>query len=525
MDMESKTVEEQTTDTAERTDTEEKRDNDTLDPRLLQDDSSTHWTTVSPPVVLTKQGESSTEAQESVRAELHQSDEMEVSSDDTVVNDDKDFGAEIARISSGHNTLDDVADNTEDIDVNNTRVSGGHFSGGHYVLDDIADNTEELDADDAGDSIGHYNLDDIALPKCYHTEDTDFSIENDAHNTREASVTRFETSGWDRFNDLVNSRSDADAPQNFTPAKNNENPAEGRQIISVSPELNIDHTEEPDPAEEFEESPPNSNSTGTETEPSKESDEMSELTEVPTNSVASLNQANVEIEPFNFLGCPDKVRQRILRHVLHTEKIIKPYYNFGALELPAHKATRENYPTVVAAFAGHAELVDQTTTILYGENSFHLRHAKVALWWLKRIGAANVSKLKDLYVTLDEGVADHFGTRKETIWRHAFSLLHEHQQLYSLSVGFRGWTTQTSTEDGLSSEDSRVWGPRYAVLRMLLQWRGLGDAEVHPGAFVTEEDANVLVNALVMQPGETSGDIRKIEDLIKAPVGSKYSFA
>ena len=516
MDMESKTVEEQTTDTAERTDMEEKRDNDTLDPRLLQYDSSTHWTTVSPPVVLTKQGESSTEAQESVRAELHQSDEMEVSSDDTVVQDDEDFGAEIARISSGHNTLDDVADNTEDI---NTRVSGGHFSGGHYVLDDVADNTEELDA---GDSIGHYNLDDIALPQCYHTEDTDFSIENDAHNT---SVTRFETSDWDTFNDLVNSRSNANAPQTFTPAKNNENPAEERLIISVSPELDIDHTEEPDPAEEFEETSPNSNSTDTETEPSKESDEMSEITEVPTNSVASLNQDNVEIEPFNFLGCPDKVRQRILRHVLHTEKIIKPYYNFGALELPANKATRENYPTVAAAFAGDAELVDQTTTILYGENAFHLRHAKVALWWLKRIGAANVSKLKDLYVTLDEGVVDHFGTRKETVWRHAFSLLHAHQRLDSLSVGFNGWTMQTSTEDGLSSEDSRVWGPRYAVLRMLLQWRGLGDAEIVPGAFVTTEYANVLADAVVMQPGETSGDVRRFEDLIRAPVGSKYSFA
>ena len=518
MDMKSETVEQETTDRTKRTDMKEKRDDGTVDPRMLQVDSSMHWTATGPPV-LTEQFESPTEAQESVRAELG---EMEVcsDSDSTAVNDDEDFGADIARVFSGHSTLGDVADNTEDIDVNDTGVSGGHFSGGHYVLDDIAGNTEELDADYAGDSIGHDTLDDIALPQCYHTEHID------VHNTRETSVTRLATSGEeDMFNDLVNSPSNANAPQNFTPAKTNENPAEGRLIISVSPEPDIDHTEGPDPAEEFEETPPNSNSTDTETEPSKESDEMSDSTEVPTNSVASFNQNNVEIPPFNFLGCPDNVRQHILRHVLHNNKTIKPYYNFGSLELPAHMATRENYPTVVAAFAGYAELVDQTTTILYGENFFHLRDAQVALWWLKRIGSDNVSKLRYLFVIFDEGVADHFGTRREAVWRRAFSILHDHQQLYNLSIGFQSWTMQTSSEDGLNSEDSRVWGPRYAILRMLLKWRGLLDAEIAPGAFVTSDYACVLANAVVMQPGETSAEVERFEDLIKAPVRTKYSFA
>ena len=503
---------------------EEKKDDGTLDPRMLQDDSSTHWTTVNPPVVLTKQGESSAEAQESVRAELKGPDEMEVcsDSDNTVVpNDDVKFGADIARVSTGHYTLDDIADNTEDFDVNNTWVSGGHFSGGHYILDDVADNTGGLGADNAGDSIGHYSLDDSTLPRCYHTEDINVNnttdsvlqvgIEDNAHNTRETSVTRLAISGEDMSNDLKNPPSNATAPQNFTLAKHNENPAEGRLVISVSPELDIDQTEE------FEELSPNSNSTGSETEPSKESDEMSESTEVPTNPV--------DIQPFNFLGCPDKVRHIILRHVLENNRPIRPYYNFGSLELPAHMANQENYPTVVAAFAGNADLVDQATTILYGVNEFQLRRADVALWWLKRIGPTNVSKLSCLSVSLDEGVADHFGTRKEAVWRRAFSLLHERHRLYSLAIDFKDWTLQTTTEDGLNSEDGRVWGPRYAILRMLLQWRGLGDAEMEPGSFVTDDAADVLEDAVTMQPGETSGAVRKFEDVIRTPVGSRYSFA
>lgn len=84
---------------------------------------------------------------------------------------------------------------------------------------------------------------------------------------------------------------------------------------------------------------------------------------------------------------------------------------------------------------------------------------------------------------------------------------------------------RTNSDDGLSSEDGRVWRPRYAILRMLLQWRGLEEAEMAPGGFVTREYARLLVDAVIMQPGETSEGVRRFEDLVKAPVRSKYSFA
>ena len=159
MDMESETAEQQTTDSTKRTDMDEKKDDGTLDPRTLHDESSTHWRLTSFPV-LTEQGQSSTVTQESVRAELEESEEMEVCSDDPV-SDNDDFGAEIDRFFSGHYTLDDVADDTEDFDASNTTVSGGRFSGGHYVLGDVADNTEDLGDDDSRDSIGLLTWEDI----------------------------------------------------------------------------------------------------------------------------------------------------------------------------------------------------------------------------------------------------------------------------------------------------------------------------------------------------------------------------
>ena len=527
-DVESETIEQQQVpDRTKGTGMDQKTDDGTLDPRTLQDDTSEHyWATVNP-ALLMKQGESSTVVQGLARAGLKELDEMEVcndSDDDTAVNEDEGFGVEIARVSSRRFNMDVGADNTEEFDAVDTTVFGEYFSDGYYVQDDIADNTEEVGADDAGVPIGQDTLDDDAQPQCDNTEGIDVnntadcvvhvSKEND--NTWETSGTRLATSGEDIFNDLEKSPSNANAPQIFTAGKNNENPAQEHQPPSTRSTVGIYHSEESEPAEESEETS-NSKSTSTGTESSKESDKMSETTEVPNN---------VEIQPFNFLGCPDNVRHLILRHVLESKKAIRPYYNFGALELPAHQATRENYATdVVAAFTGDAALVEQVTTVLYGENDFHLRDAKIALWWLRRIGPANVSKLQYLSVALDEGVTDHFGTRRETLWRQAFALLHRHQRLHSLAIGFQGWTMRTNSDDGLSSEDGRVWRPRYAILRMLLQWRGLEEAEMAPGGFVTREYARLLVDAVIMQPGETSGGVRRFEDLVKAPVRSKYSFA
>ena len=126
---------------------------------------------------------------------------------------------------------------------------------------------------------------------------------------------------------------------------------------------------------------------------------MDELRRIPTMESLE-DEVKVELEPFDFLSLPDRVRQQILRAALVSHKQISPYWNLGALEVAAHHSNVGNYTEMVAAFAGNRELVDQATTILYSENHFHLKSAELSLWWLKRIGS-NISKIRNLAIVLD----------------------------------------------------------------------------------------------------------------------------
>lgn len=112
----------------------------------------------------------------------------------------------------------------------------------------------------------------------------------------------------------------------------------------------------------------------------------------------------------NLVDCPDEVLQQIFGYVLVSDNPIRPYWNFGSLEVAAETACKENFATVIVAFTGNKKLIDQATTVLYGDNSFKLRHAKLSLWWLKRIGS-NVSKLRHMAIRPEEGVMDAFGIR------------------------------------------------------------------------------------------------------------------
>ena len=478
MDMECETVEEQTMDKAERT---ENKDKNSSGLKTLRDDMSTHQISADSPVSR-EQGlvRSSTGVQESIESGVVESVEMETcAGNGTAVNDDEDSNVEEYEDSGGHNTLDDIAFDTDDCDASNAR-----FSNGHYIVDSIEHDNDDPAANNNTTPIGH---------------------DNTTHNTKDTSVNRLATSKEDAFNGTL---------QNPTSTKNNENPVEEPQATSSPPELDSDHSED---------SVETSGSTDTEMEQWKESDEMSDTTEVGV-PVQSLNLNDVDIKPFNFLGCPDKVRQRILEFALINKKQIKPYYSFGSIEVAAHNAVEENYSNLPAAFAGNRELIEQTTTILYGENAFHLHHPKVALWWLQRLGPTNIPKLKYLAITLGEGVLDHFLTRQETIWRKVFRLLLTNHNLLSLSVNFKHWTRRPCPEDGLGPESNHVLEARFAVLRTLFRFRGLERAVIRPGPFVGEVYAEILASALVLSEGETSEEIEEVEGEIRWPERRKYSF-
>lgn len=352
------------------------------------------------------------------------------------------------------------------------------------------------------------------------------TLDTPAQETADRNANPSASQGQDMFASLVNQILVAQAPEKCTPAKTDFNQA-------LEPE----------------ETPPNSDSTISELESGEDFEELSDVTEHPLEKLDEMfdmtehpvgpynitehpfepsNEEQVELKPFNFLGCPDNVRQRILRFTLHNDEQITPYWNFGALEVPARKCRKQNYPTVVAAFAGNRELADQTATILYGENVFRLERVRIALWWLRRIGPANVARLRHLVVTVQEGITDGFGTRAETLWLRAFLLLpREKQHLHSLWVDFQRWTFETNRSDGLGPRDRPVWEPRHILLRTLFGFRGLHRAVVVGGPFVSRLRAFVLQRAMVMAPGERDDDVRACVRSFPLPEmsGVKYSFA
>ena len=252
--------------------------------------------------------------------------------------------------------------------------------------------------------------------------------------------------------------------------------------------------------------------------------ESSDTTDFRNLTIESLDKGKVEIKSFNFLGCPDNVLERILHWVLVRNKHIKPYWNFCSLEVAAEDARKENFAPILVALAGNEKLIDKATTILYGENVFKLQHAKVSLWWLKRIGS-NLSKIKHLVISVEEGVKDGFGTRFETLWYSIFLLLEAEHKLQSLKVNFEPWTFKIDALDGLDPDKDRdIWEPRYGILRTLAGFRGLNRAIIKPGPYVNKRCTEVLEDALVMSPGQTSKDVTDLVKDLQGPKRTKYVF-
>ena len=259
-----------------------------------------------------------------------------------------------------------------------------------------------------------------------------------------------------------------------------------------------------------------------ENEPARGPNETSNTDDLRNNPVESSGDVKVEIKPSGLLSCPDNVIQNILRFILVSNDQIQPYWNFGALEVPERESHKENFITIPAAFVGNKKLVDEATTILYGENVFKLRRAKVSLWWLKRIGS-NVSKIKSLKLSLEEGVMDHFGTRFETLWYSIFLLLQAQHKLQNLKVSFKNWTLRIDNGDGLDPERAAyVWEPRYGIVRTLLSFRGLDKAIVTPGRYLNRYTTDLIQDALLMDPGQTNREVAEFEHDVRDQKHVKY---
>ncbi len=256
--------------------------------------------------------------------------------------------------------------------------------------------------------------------------------------------------------------------------------------------------------------------------------ETSNTADLGKNPTGSPNDQNV----FNLLGCPDNVRhvrQNILRHLLVSDRQIKPYWNLHSLEVPYQDSLTENYAPSLAAFAANSQLVDEATTILYGENTFNLSHARLALWWLRRIGPANVSKLKQLIMHFEEGPMAPFGIRIESTWYSVVLVLEAAQpqglKFHLLALDFARWTEAIKPKGGLNPRlDTEVWEPRFGAVRTLFRFRGVGTAVVDEGEVINEYVAETLQRALVMAPGQTDQGILDVVAAIQGPVRQVYLF-
>lgn len=293
------------------------------------------------------------------------------------------------------------------------------------------------------------------------------------------------------------------------------NPVREYQERSITADHDMDLAEEPLRA---------SVSENREKNLTKGTNKTSSIVDFSTNPVEDSGNGKAKNKPSNLLDYPDNVLQQILRYVIVRDTPIEPYWSFGAVQVAEEEAWKENVNPVLVAFAGNKKLIEPATTILYGENTFKLSHAKVSLWWLKRIGS-NVSKIKRLVLSVEEGVMDPFGTRFETIWYSILVLLKAQHKLEILEVNFKNWTYKVCAADGLDpDQDIYVWEPRHGVIRTLLGFRGLAIATVVPGVYLNSYWSELIENALVMSPGETNDELLDLEDDVREKQRPKVWF-
>ena len=250
--------------------------------------------------------------------------------------------------------------------------------------------------------------------------------------------------------------------------------------------------------------------------------ETADSANMETNPVGSFDGKKAQIEPFNLLGFSDKVLEQVLLNIFESEEEIRPFWNLNALEVPPKVACNENiFGPVLVAFAGNKRLMDLATTVLYSDNLFELRDAKVSLWWLRRIGS-NISKLRYINISVGEGVVDSFGTRSESLWLEVILLLKAKSNLVCLDVNFAGWTGDIDGDDGLNPATSKyILEPRRDFVRTLLTFRNICRTIMKPGVYVPKPTTNTLRSALVMLPGQTSPRITQLERDLRPPRKTK----
>jgi len=250
------------------------------------------------------------------------------------------------------------------------------------------------------------------------------------------------------------------------------------------------------------------------TSPSHHSEDECTEVEGPSNNKGAL-------QPFRFPDCGENVRQLILKHALvKPYEIIAPYYNATSVEVEKPYMEWEDFDiSLLLAAAGNRALYEEMLTALYGKNCFEFSDPKLMLWWLKRIGDNNVSRLRDIRIYFNKGEYDDLAlpVRVEKIWYSVVVYLKPRHQLQRLGASFSKW-------EHTGEEEPDITNPRLGVYRTLFSFRGLVTAQVVPGGFVNDQNARDLVMAMETWPGVSNRRLRLIEQSIRER-GTKRSMA
>ena len=125
--------------------------------------------------------------------------------------------------------------------------------------------------------------------------------------------------------------------------------------------------------------------------------------------VASTNFFEPE-KPFKFAEIPiAEIRVRILSHLVRLPGFIQPSYNIGSVLVSFDddeevRAARTNLPPLdIILGTGNKQFSADALTAFYGSNRFKITDATKGLWWLRRIGDANLARIKNLTIVLQQG--------------------------------------------------------------------------------------------------------------------------
>lgn len=201
--------------------------------------------------------------------------------------------------------------------------------------------------------------------------------------------------------------------------------------------------------------------------------------------------------PPTLLNIPHEVREKILIELLWRPWRVIPCYNCGSVVVPDYMAVEPDID--ISLLLVNKQLHAESARVLYGLNHFRFLNPQLALWWFKRIGDINLSRVSAASFTVDAEEDVGLQVREERLWLALFTFLQPRQGLKKLGISFDQWNKEGFRLLKFCDQD-RIEGPRAQCLNKLAEFRGLQWVEFLNGDFLSSGDASYLIDAMTLPP-------------------------